>query len=72
MATAIPGDVGSSGSSIEHSYIAMSVFLFLDVVFHLSPLKKNKNKEKNFLSFTLFRNKISQVLKILQVSKISS
>lgn len=47
MATAIAGDVGSSGSSLEHSYIAMSVFLFLDVVFHLSPLKK-KRKKKNF------------------------
>lgn len=66
MATALTGDMGSSGSSPEHSCIATSVFLFLNKVFHLSPLKKI------ILSFALFRNKISHVLKIFQVSKICS
>ena len=41
MATALTADVGSSGSSLGHSCIAMSALLFLNVVFRLSPSKKN-------------------------------
>lgn len=49
----------------EHNCIAMSVLLFVNAVFYLSNLKK-------ILSFVLFRNKISQILKIFQVRKTAS
>lgn len=54
-----------SGLNLEHGYTAMHIF-------HSNHDFPSQSLKKNNLSFALFRNKISRVLKILQVSKISS
>lgn len=54
-----------SGLNLEHGYTAMHIF-------HSNHDFPSQSLKKNNLSFALFRNKISRVLKILQLSKISS